>query len=124
MPAKAAPKFAFPKFDADAIVAMQKANIDTFVQAQAIVFEAAQAISKVQYSWVAENFKLAETSFDASATAKKPEAMMADAKNVAEKAVQVAKQEFDLGIKAQNQVADLVAKRVAANIEEVKALAS
>ena len=118
------PKFTMPKFNADEIVAMHKANIDTFVQAQTVMLDAAQAISKLQYGWVADSLKAFETVLDGNVTAKKPEEFMADAKAAAEKAVQVAKQEFDLGVKAQNEVADLVSKRVTANIEEVKALAS
>ena len=124
MAAKTAPKPTFPTVNFDAFVALQKANVETFVQAQGIVLDAAQAIAKLQYSWISDAMKGAEVAFDAGATAKKPEEYMADAKTAAEKVMSVAKQELDLGIKAQTEVADLVAKRVAANLEEVRTIAS
>ncbi|MCB1969484.1 MAG: phasin family protein [Geminicoccaceae bacterium] len=118
------PRFVAPKFNADALIALQKSNIETLVQAQTILIDAAQAISKVQYGWVAESLKAFEGAFEGNVTARKPEELMADAKAAAEKVVKVAKEEIDLGMKAQNEVVDLVTKRVAANLEEVKALAS
>ena len=46
--------FEMPRFDFDAVVAMQKANLDTFVQAQKILTDAAQGIAKAQAGYVNE----------------------------------------------------------------------
>ena len=55
---------------------------------------------------------------------KEPQALLADVKAAAEKAVAAGKQGMDLGVAAQQRVAELVAKRVQANIDEFKALAA
>ena len=115
--------FAMPKFDFETLVAMQKANVDTLVQAQGVMVEAAQAIAKLQTGLIEETFKNMQTfmKFDAKA---KPEAYLADAKAAADKVMAVAKQELDLGLKAQTEVAQLVSKRAAANMEGLKAFAA
>ena len=55
---------------------------------------------------------------------KEPQAILADVKAAAEKAVAAGKQGMDLGVAAQQRVAGLVAKRVQANIDEFKSLAA
>ena len=55
---------------------------------------------------------------------KQPQALLADVKTAAEKAVAAGKQGMDLGVAAQQRVAELVAKRVRASIDEFKALAA
>jgi len=126
---KTAPKFEMPKFDMskfnfDAVVAMHKANVDTMVEAQGIWMQTAEAIAKLQYGWVEESFKQGEAMLKGDVTKKKPEEFIADAKAAAEKVMAVAKEQTDLGMKAQQQVADLVTKRVNANIEDAKSLAA
>lgn len=115
--------FAMPKFDFEALVAMQKANVETIVQAQGVMVEAAQAIAKLQSGLVEETIKNIQAflKFDAKA---KPEAYLADAKAAAEKVMAVAKQELDLGMKAQAEVGQLVSKRAAANMESLKTIAA
>jgi hypothetical protein len=54
----------------------------------------------------------------------KPEAMMADVKAAAEKALAAAKEVVDLAVGAQKQVAELVARRARATVAELKALAA
>jgi hypothetical protein len=112
-----------PKFDLDGIVAMHKANIETFVAAQKVLSDAAQAIAQLQYGLVEETFKNAQAflRFDAKA---KPEAVIADLKAQADRIVAVAKEEFDLGVKANNEVAQMITKRVAANIDGLKGMAA
>lgn len=122
--AKNAPKFDLPKFNFDAAVALHKANVDTLIEAQGILFQAAEAIAKLQYGWVEETFKQGEALFKGDVSKKKPEEFLADAKAAADKAIAVAKEQADLGIKAQAKVADLVTKRVNANLEDVKTLAA
>ena len=119
---KAAQAFAMPKFDFGSLVAMQKGNVETLVQAQGVMVEAAQAIAKLQTGFLEETFKNMQTflKFDGKA---KPETYFADAKAAAEKAIAVAKEELDVGMKAQTEVVQLVSKRAAANIEGLKAMA-
>lgn len=124
MPKFEMPKFDMPKFNVDAVVAMHKANVDTMLEAQGIWMQTAEAIAKLQYGWVEETFKQGETFFKGDVSKKKPEEFIADAKAAADKVMAVAKEQADLGMKAQAQVADLVSKRVNANLEDVKTLAA
>jgi phasin family protein len=88
------------------------------------MFGAAQAITKLQYGFFQEGMKAAEGYFKADASAKKPEEFVAEAKAAAEKVISVAKEQQEVGMKAQKDVAELVSKRVAANIEEAKTFAA
>lgn len=123
MPKFGTESFAMPKFDFEALIGMQKANVETLVQAQAVMVEAAQAIAKLQTGLLEETFKSMQAflKFDAKV---KPEAYLADAKAAAEKVMAVAKEELDVGMKAQTEVAQLVTKRAAANMEGLKAFAA
>ena len=121
------PKFAqapFAQANVDAYVAMAKANFDTAVKVQTIMADAAQAIGKVQYAYAEEAMKNAQAAFKPETAKKKPEEFVADAKAAAEKAFAVAKQEADLAIKAQKEVAELVTARLHDNFENVKSLAA
>jgi hypothetical protein len=113
----------FPKFDVGTLVNMHKANVDTLVQAQKVWADTAQAIAKLQYGLFEDGMKNAQTFFKFDGKAK-PDAVFTDVKAVAEKAMAVAKEEFDLGVKAQNEVAQLLVQRVAANIDELKGFAA
>lgn len=117
--------FTLPKVDMDAFFAMQKANMDTFVQAQAVVLEAVQAATKLQYGFVAEYLDTVQAmstgKFDIE---KKPEAYVADMKAAAEKVVTVAQTQMDLGMKAQAEALDLLTKRAQANVDELQKLAA
>jgi hypothetical protein len=123
LPEFKAPEFKLPKFDVDAVFALQTANLAAAHEVQSIVLEAMQAISKIHHGWVQESV----TGVQALMTGKQgkePQAMLADVKSVTEKAVAAGKQGMDLGVAAQQRVAELVAKRVQANIDEFKALAA
>jgi len=124
MPTFDMPKFDMPKFNVDAVVAMHKANVDTMLEAQGIWMQTAEAIAKLQYGWVEETLKQGETFLKGDVSKKKPEEFIADAKAAADKVMAVAKEQADLGMKAQAQVADLVSKRVNANLEGAKTLAA
>jgi hypothetical protein len=54
----------------------------------------------------------------------KPEAFVAGVQSTAEKTMAVAKQSVDLATAAQRRVAELVARRAAANFDELKSLAA
>jgi len=118
------PKFDMPKLDFEALVALHKANVDTMMEAQGIWMQTAEAMAKLQYSWLEETFKQGESMLKGDVTKRKPEELMADAKAAADKVMAVAKEQADLGMKAQKQVADLVTKRVNANLEGAKTLAA
>ena len=124
MPKFDLPKFDLPNFNVDAYVAMAKANFDTAVKAQSIFADAAQAIAKVQYSYAEETMKAAQLAFKPETAKRKPEEFVADAKAAAEKAFAVAKQEAEMALKAQQEVADLVSARLTDNFESVKSLAA
>jgi hypothetical protein len=117
------PELKLPKVDVDALFALQKANLAAAYEAQVILVDAAQAITKVQKGYAEEIVATVEAALKAKEP-KKPETVLADAQAAAEKALAVAKEGVDLGVAAQRRVADLVAKRVQANIEEFKALAA
>ena len=118
------PKVELPKFNVDAMVALHKANVDTLLEAHGIWMQTAEAIAKLQYGWVEETFKQGQAMLQGDVTKKKPEEFIADAKAAADKVMAVAKEQADLGLKAQAQVADLVAKRVNANLQDVKTIAA
>lgn len=120
MPSNAQTQFEMPKFDFNTIFAMQKANLDTFVEAQNIVVDAMQSIARLQYDWVEEAWKTTEHMFKGDVAKNKPEDFVAGYKSTAEKAFAVAKEQADLGLKAQKQVADLYVRRFNANVEQGK----
>lgn len=118
-----APEFKLPKFDLDAFGALQTANLAVLHEVQSILLEAGHAVAKVQHGWFDETV----ATFQSLATAKQaktPEALMADLKAVSEKAMAAGKQGVELGVAAQQRVAELLTKRFQANIDEFKALAA
>ena len=118
-------KLTMPKFDFDAFVALQKANIETVVAAQKIWFDLAQAVAKRNADLVKEVASRMEVllkgGFDAR---KQPAAYVDEAKAVLEKAVADAQETVDLGVKAQHEVVELLVKRASANFDHVKTLAA
>ena len=117
------PELKLPKFDLDALFALQNANLAVVHEAQNVLVEAVQAVVKSQAGYVEELVAGAQGAL-AAKEPKQPEAVLADVKAAAEKAVALSKQNVDLSLVAQRRVADLVAKRVQANINEFKALAA
>ena len=118
-----APEFKLPKFDLDAVFALQTANLAAAHEVQSIVLEAAQAIARVQHGWLKDSVDGVKAALSTKEP-KQADAILTDVKAAAEKAVAAGKQGVDLGVAAQQRVAELVAKRVQANIEEFKALAA
>lgn len=113
-----------PKLDVDQMVALHKANLETFVAAQKIMFDLAQTMAKRQSDFVKESFSRTESLMQGFDGKKQPTAYMDDAKVVMEKAMAEAKETMDLGMKAQTEVVDLFVKRATANFDEAKALAA
>ena len=114
----------FPRIDVDAVVGLQKANIETVLKAQRIVSETAQAVVTLHAGWLQKAAEQVRGAFTKAGATRKPEAVLADARAVAERAFAVARQEIDLGTRAQSEVVDLLAKRAAANLDQVKAFAA
>jgi hypothetical protein len=119
------PKLVTPRFDFDAYVSLQKANIETVIAAQKIVFDLVQTMAKRQAELVKEMMGKAEVAMKGGFDGKKqPAAYVDEAKAVIEKAMADAKETMDLGLKAQNEVVDLFVKRATANFDQVKSLAA
>ena len=119
------PKFGVPKFDLDALISFQKANVETVVAAQKIFFDLFQTVAKRQTELVKEFASKFEGSmkggFD---TKKQPAAYVDEAKAAIEKAVADAKETMDLSLKAQAEVVELFVKRATANFDQVKSIAA
>ena len=117
------PEFKFPKFPLDAVLALQTANLAASHEVQSIVLEAVQGVAKIQHGWLVEAGETVKAALSGKEP-KQPQALVAELKTATEKAVAVGKQGVDLSVAAQQRVAEVVAKRVQANIDEFKALAA
>lgn len=113
----------FPKIDVEAAFGLQKANLAALHEVQSVLLDAAQAIARIQHAWFQDNAAKFRPLFDAKAP-KQPQAVLADVRDAAQKAVAAGKEGVDLGVAAQQRVAQLVAKRVQANLDDFKALAA
>jgi hypothetical protein len=117
------PELNLPKFDLDALVSVQTANLAAAHQVQSVFLEAAQAVARAQYGYVEQ--AVAHVKAAAALGTKelaKPEAVQAEAKAAAEKAIAVGKEVVDLTVAAQKRVAELVTQRVQASVTELQAL--
>ena len=115
----------FPKFDLDALVALQKANIETMMAAQKIMIDFAQTLAGRNMAMGKESFAQVEAMLSGGLdTKKQPQAFVDEAKVSVEKVVANAKESVDLGVKAQKEVVDLLVARANANLEQVKTLAA
>ncbi|MFL5336885.1 MAG: hypothetical protein ACJ8H8_27840 [Geminicoccaceae bacterium] len=110
-----------PKFDLNALLSVHKANLATASQVQTILVDAVQAVALAQYAYVSQAVAHAKVAVSAKALPK-PEAVMADARAAAEKAIDVTKQVVNVTVGAQKQVAELAAQRLRASVTELKAL--
>lgn len=122
-PSMALAEMKFPKLDIDAVFAAQKANLAVVQEAQNVLIDAAQAIVRAQFDWTMDMVANGENALRGKQQAK-PEAFVADMQSTAEKTMAVAKQSVDLATAAQRRVAELVAQRAAANLDELKSLAA
>jgi phasin family protein len=113
-----------PKFDYEAVASLYKANLETFVAAQRILFDFQQTVARRQVEMVKESFAKAETMLNGWDAQKQPQAYVDEAKAAIEKAIADVKETVDLGFKAQNEVVDLFVKRATANFDGAKRLAA
>ena len=113
------------KIDFDAVAALQKANVETYLAAQKIMFDLLQTVAKRQSEFLKDVVGKAETAVRGGFDAKKqPASYVDEAKAVMEKAMADAKETMDLSLRAQNEVVDLFVKRATANLDQVKSLAA
>lgn len=118
------PKFEFPKFDDTAMKALFKDNLEVAVKAQRMMLDATESMVKRQFDLtreMVEQSQAAMVNFDVN---KKPEVYVEEVKAAAERAQTIVKEEFDTSVKVQQDVVDLVAKRVTANVDEMKKFAA
>ncbi len=129
MATKTTPKFDFGKFDfskvdVEQVLAMHKANLGTMFEAQRVMLDTAQTLAAAQFNYFRDALGNAESMATKMDMQAKPEAYAEETKAVAEKAMAVAKNGYDLSLKAQNDVAEILSKRVNANVEEMKKFAA
>lgn len=117
------PEVKLPNVDIDALQGLQTANLAAAHEIQSVLLEAMQAIGRIQFGFYDESVAGMKALIEGKGP-KEPQAILADVKAAAEKAVAAGKQGLDLGVAAQRRVAELVAKRVQANIDEFKSLAA
>lgn len=117
------PELKLPKFDLDALFAVQKANLSAAQEAQTVLVDTFQAIAKVQQS------RVEEAAADAKAVVESrkltnPQAVLAEVKAAVDKNVAVSKEVMNLAVAAQRQVSDLFTRRTQATFEHAKVLAA
>lgn len=108
-------------FRMDALIAMQKANIETLVQAQSVMADAVQEIARLQLGWFQDC--VARTQGVMQADTDKRD-VFADVREVADKTVETGKKQADIGVKAQQKAAELITARAQKNMDEAKSLAA
>ena len=116
------PEPKLPKFDLDALFAVQKANLATAHEAQAVLVEAFQAIAKAQQGRVEQAVAEAKAALE-SKKLSDPQAVLAEVKAAMEKNVAVSKEVVELTVAAQRRVVELFTQRTQASVEELKAAA-
>jgi hypothetical protein len=122
-PASTLPGLKLPKLDLDALSGVQKANLAAAHEAQRVLVEAVQAIARVQQRYLEQ--ATAETKAAlARQDRRRPEAVLAEVRVAADRTITATKEVADLAVAAQRRVAELVAQRAQASVDEVKALAA
>ena len=122
-PALNLPAFKLPKLDLDALFTLHKANLAAVQEAQAVLLDAAQAVTRLQAGYAEELLDAARGAW-ASPEAKQPGAVLAEVQAAAEKAAIVVRQSLDLGVAAQRKLAELTTARASANLMGLKTLAA
>ena len=115
---------AFPFFDNEAVQNFYKSNFSAAVEAQTVMMDAAQALVSRQFDLGREMVKAAEDVSTKVDFTKKPEAYAEDIKQAAEKAQEIMKSEVETSLQFQQKVSGIVAKQVAANVDELKKFAA
>jgi hypothetical protein len=117
------PELKLPKLDLDKLFGTQTATLAAVQQAQTVLVEAAQAISRLQHGYVTAVAADAKAAL-AVKQPPQPAAVLKDCQAVAEKGAAVTKEILDLAIAAQRHAAELLAQRAQATLAELKAVAA
>ena len=115
---------AFPKFDIDALVAIQKANYEAFMQVQKIVTGAVETAWQTHLKRVDSWKSQVEGAYKGFDVTKKPEAYAKDAQVAVEAAIAEAKDAVEKTVQTQREVSQVLTGRLIANFNELKALAA
>lgn len=113
-----------PSFDIEAAMTAQRKNVEAFTLANRTALEGVQAMAKRQAEIVREAVdSFAKVAKDVSgATVEEKLAKQAEmAKEIFENAIANVAELKDMALKSQEDVASVVAKRIADNLDEVKA---
>jgi hypothetical protein len=116
------PELKLPKFDLDALFAVQKANLAAAHEAQTVLVDAVQAIAKVQQGRVEQAVADAKAVLEGKKLAD-PQAVLAEVKAAVEKNVAVTKEVAELTVAAQRRMVELFTQRTQASVAELKAAA-
>lgn len=109
-----------PKVDMSAFFALQRANVETMVEAQRVMLDFTQTLTRRQADLVKELLDRAGSMMRDKDANDRPQNYMDEAKAVIEMTMADVKETMDLGVKAQNEVVDLFMKRASQNFEDVK----
>ena len=116
------PELKLPKFDLDALFAVQKANLATTHEAQTVLVDAFQAIAKAQQGRIEQAVAEAKAVLEGKKLTD-AQAVLAEVKAAVEKNTAVAKEVVELTVAVQRRVVELFTARAQANAEELKAAA-
>jgi hypothetical protein len=114
----------FPAINLDALVALQKANLETAAQVQKILTDAVDGIWQLYLKRMGDWRAQAEAAIKGFDARRQPETYAADAKAALETVIADAKTTVETGVKAQQQMGAILSQRFVANLDELKALAA
>jgi len=115
----------FPGVDVDTVVASQRKNFETLIEANRRALEGARAVAQRQAELVREGFERATEAATEAMAPTAPEKKFARqaefAKDVFESSIASYRELFGLATRASEEVMDLVTKRISASFDEMRA---
>lgn len=121
---KAFAGFAFPGFDVEALIASQRKNLEALTQANQLAVEGVQAVARRQVELARQAVDEASTLFRELAQPGAPEDRLAKnaelAKQAYEKGLANARELAELVAKANSEALNVINKRVAEGLEEIR----
>jgi phasin family protein len=121
---KAFAGFSFPGLDVESIVASQRKNLEALTQANQLAVEGVQAIARRQVEIARQAVDEASAAFRELAQPGAPEERLAKnvefAKHAFEKGLANAKELAELVTKANSEAFEVIQKRVAESLEEIR----
>lgn len=121
---KIAGQFKMPNFDTEALIEAQRKNIEAVTAANRVAFEGAQALTQRQVEIVRQVWDDSANAVKQLTAAGKPEdklAQQADlAKQVFEQSLANLRELTEMGAKSNSEAAEVITKRIAESLDEVK----